>query len=251
MIGTSDTDDIRLLRLAHGKASALDLELVIALREAIERATTDGARAIVLTGSGHILCAGVDLFRIADGGADYVRRYLAAFRQLMFTLFTVERALVVAANGHAIAGGAVLVAAGDYRLMAVGQGRFGYTELLVGVPFPPAALEIIRFATPPQRLQEMLYTGATFPAADTHTRGLVDELVDPQQLAERALEIARQLARIPSESFAATKRQLRAPALARMHEYERAYGAEVTEVWASEATRASIGAYLDSIVRKR
>ena len=250
MIESSDTDGVRVLRLAHRKASALDLELVIALREAIERAATDGVRAIVLTGSGHILCAGVDLFRIADGGADYVRRYLAAFRQLMFALFTVERPLIVAANGHAIAGGAVLVAVGDYRLMATGQGRFGYTELLVGVPFPPAALEIIRYATPPQHLQEMLYTGATFPAAETFARGLVDELVEPEKLAERALEIARQIGRIPHESFAETKRHLRAPTLARMHDYEKAHGDEVTELWASDATHESIRRYLATTVRK-
>ena len=251
MIESFDTDDIRVLRLAHGKASALDLELVVALREAIERAATDGVRAIVLTGSGHILCAGVDLFRIADGGADYVRRYLTAFRQLMFALFTVERPLIVAANGHAIAGGAVLVAVGDYRLMATGQGRFGYTELLVGVPFPPAALEIIRYATPPQHLQEMLYTGATFPAAETFARGLVDELVEPEKLAERALEVARQIGRIPYESFAETKRHLRAPTIARMHDYEKAHGDEVTELWTSDATRESIQAYLAATVRKK
>jgi enoyl-CoA hydratase len=250
MIETSDLNGVRLLRLAHRKASALDLELVIALREAIERAAADPVRAIVLTGTGSIFCAGVDLFRVADGGPDYVRRFLAAFRELMFALFSVDRPLVTAANGHAIAGGAVLTALGDVKLMATGTGRFGYTELLVGVPFPPAALEAIRFATSPERLQTMLLTGVTWAAEQTLAHGLVDELVAPEQLTARALEIANQLGRVPHATFAETKRHLRAPTLTRMHEYEQAYGDEVIEIWASEATRASVRAYLASTVRK-
>ncbi|HEX2215770.1 MAG TPA: enoyl-CoA hydratase/isomerase family protein [Xanthobacteraceae bacterium] len=250
MIEASDSDGVRILRLAHGKASALDLELVVALKQAIEKAAAADPHAIVLTGSGHIFCAGVDLFRIVEGGADYVRRYLAAFAELMFALFTVERPLVVAANGHAIAGGAVLVAAGDYRLMAAGKGRFGYTELLVGVPFPPAAFEIIRFATPPSRQQEMLYTGRTYPPDETLARALVDEVVEQARLLDRAMEVAQQIGRVPHSAFAVTKRHLRAPALVRMREYEEVYGAEVVEAWASEKTRESVRAYLASTVRK-
>src|SRR5215212_5836517 len=113
MIETSDTNGVRFLRLAHGKASALDLELVLALRDAYRQADADKVRAVVLTGSGHIFCAGVDLFRIADGGATYVKAYLAAFAELMFAIFSIERPVVAALNGHAIAGGAVLAASAD------------------------------------------------------------------------------------------------------------------------------------------
>jgi enoyl-CoA hydratase len=251
MIETSDIDGVRVLRLAHGKASALDLELVIALREAIERAAADRVRAIVLTGTGHIFCAGVDLFRVAEGGPDYVRRFLAAFKDLMFALLTVDRPLVTAANGHAIAGGAVLSVMGDYRLMAAGSGRFGYTELLVGVPFPPAALEVIRFATSPERLQAMLFTGATFTADATLAQGLVDELAAPDALMGRAMEVADRLGRVPQATFAATKRHLRAPTLERMHASEKAYGEEVIDVWASKTTNDSVRAYLAGTVKKR
>src|SRR3954471_7742831 len=128
MIETSEINGIRVLRLAHGKASALDLELVIALHDAYRRADADNARAVVLTGSGHIFCAGVDLFRIADGGATYVKAYLAAFAELMFAILGIERPVLAALNGHAIAGGAVLAASADYRVMSSGKGRFGYTE---------------------------------------------------------------------------------------------------------------------------
>ncbi|MCC7346690.1 MAG: enoyl-CoA hydratase/isomerase family protein [Variibacter sp.] len=251
MIEHSEQDGIRVLRLAHGKASALDLELVEALRAALERAGKDAVRAVVLTGSAHIFCAGVDLKRVAEGGADYVRRYLPAFRELMFALLTFPRPLVVAANGHAIAGGAVLVAAGDYRLMAAGGGRFGYTELLVGVPFPPAALEIIRLGTPSAQRQAMLYTAATFPPQEALARGCVDEVVAPDRLMQRALAVAQQIGRIAPAAFAETKRHLRAQAVRAAQESEAAFGDEVLAQWCAEETHGRIRAYLDSAVRKR
>jgi hypothetical protein len=67
---------------------------------------------------------------------------------------------------------------------------------------------------------------------------------------DRAMAAARQIGGIPRAAFAETKRHLRALTLARMQEYESLYGDEVTEVWASDATRASIRAYLASTVRK-
>jgi enoyl-CoA hydratase len=249
VIEAETIDGIRVLRLAHGKASALDLELVVALRDAVEAAVTDGASAIVLTGTGHIFCAGVDLFRIVDGGTEYVRRYLAAFDALMFTLFAAPVPMVSAANGHAIAGGAVLVAACDHRLVVEGSGRFGYTELLVGVPLPPTSLEMVRFATP-HGLEAMLYTGATFPFEDGLRRGLVDAVVPADALMERALVVARQLAAIPRDTFVLTKRQLREAALQRMRESAQALGPAVAEVWCDERTHAGIRAYLARTVRR-
>lgn len=250
MIEVNESDGVRVLRLAHGKASALDLELVTALEQAVARAVTDGVRALVLTGTGHIFCAGVDLFRVADGGANYVARYLPAFARLVFTLFGAEIPVVVAANGHAIAGGAVLVAAGDYRLMAAGEARFGYTELRVGVPFPPAALEVIRFATP-RGLEAMLYDAGTFPPDEMLRGGLLDEVVEEPRLRTRALAVAQRFGAIPPAAFAATKRQLRAPVLQRMRAVEQADAAAVARTWGAAETVSHIRGYLASAVRKR
>lgn len=251
MIETEDADDVRILRLNHKKASALDLELTQALTAAFQRAQAEKPKGLVLTGTGTIFCAGVDLFRVAEGGAAYVRRFLPAFAELMFALFAFEGPLIVAANGHAIAGGAVLLAAGDYRLMAHGDGRVGYTEHQVGVPFPPAALEVIRFGVPPRRVQDLLYGAATYACEDAATLGLVDETVPPARLMERALAVANRYASAGPEAFALTKRGLRAATLARMHEAERERAQAVTDAWCAEAVHRAIRAYLERTVRKR
>jgi enoyl-CoA hydratase len=250
MIEISESGKIRIIRLAHGKANALDLELVRELDIVLRQAGADEVGAVVLTGTGNIFCAGVHLFRVADGGAPYVKEFLPAFEKLMFTLFGFERPLIVAANGHAIAGGAVLVAAGDYRIIGNKAAKFGYTELLVGVPFPPAAMEIIRFGTPERHQQKLLFTGQTCSAEDAYRRGSADEVTEPDQLMPRALAIAEQMAELAPEGFALTKRQLRADTLRRMREQEAAQGQAVAQIWRSDAAHARIRDYLTDTVRK-
>lgn len=250
MIETSEEGGVRVLRVAHKTASALDIELLLALDEALKSAQHDKVGAVVLTGTGKIFCAGVDLYRVAGGGATYADAFLKAFEHLMFTLFGFERPLVVAANGHAVAGGAVLLAAGDYRLMPAGEAKFGYTELLVGVPFPPAALEIIRYGTPRRHLQPLLYTGQTCSANDAAKRGYIDGAVPHAEVMPRALDVARQIAALPGDGFRLTKQQVRAPVLRRMRESEVAFGPAVAQAWREEEAHQRIRDYLARTVRR-
>src|SRR5512142_1430222 len=104
MIDRSESDGIVTLTLNHGKAAALDADLLEALQRELDACV--GARAIVLTGSGSIFSAGVDLFRLVDGGAGYVRRFFPLLRAVVRQLFAMPLPVVAAANGHAIAGGA-------------------------------------------------------------------------------------------------------------------------------------------------
>jgi enoyl-CoA hydratase len=251
MIERTDAGSIATLRLAHGKASALDVELVDAIARAVaEAAADDAVRAVLMTGSGSIFSAGVDLFRLADGGREYAEQFVPALSRMLLEVFALPKPLVVAANGHAIAGGCILTLAADYRLMAQGNGRIGMPELLVGVPFPPSVLEAVRFAVPPQHLQALIYSGRTVSADDALRLGLIDEVVAAEDLAERASSVARQLASLPPRVFALAKRQLRDPAISRAKHYAAELDGDVRERWAAPETHAQIRDYLARTVRK-
>jgi len=73
-----------------------------------------------------------------------VAAFLPELRRAFTRLAAFELPVVPAVNGHAIAGGLILAAAADWAVMAEGPGRAGVTELLVGVPFPAVALELLR-----------------------------------------------------------------------------------------------------------
>jgi enoyl-CoA hydratase len=248
MIERSSSGDIVTLRLAHGKASALDLELAEALALTINELATSDARAVVFTGTGSIFSAGVDLYRVLDGGRDYVARFFPALARLILDLFAFPKPMVVAVNGHAIAGGCIFTLCGDYRLMAAGNARIGIPELLVGVPFPASVLEVIRFALPPQHVQMLIYTSRTVVPDDALRLGLIDEVTD--DLAARAEAVASQLAASPADAFGLAKRQLRSRAINRARHYAHELDAAALEAWSSDATLAHIRAYMDRTVRK-
>lgn len=250
MIERIDHDGIATLRLAHGKASALDLELIDGLARAIAEVAASDARAAILTGTGSIFSAGVDLFRLVDGGREYAERFVPALSRTLLDLFAFPKPLVVAANGHAIAGGCIFTLCGDYRIMAGGSGRIGIPELLVGVPFPPSVIETIRFSVPPQHLQMLMYSGRTFAPDDALRLGLVDEVADAASLGARAEEMARHLAGLPVEAFAMAKRQLRDRAIGRAKHYAHELDPDVLALWSDAATHARIREYLAKTVRK-
>jgi len=241
---------ILTLRIEHGKANALDLDLATGLAEAAARvARDDGVRAAVLAGSGRIFCAGVDLVQLLDGGSEYARAFVPRLALAFQRLFACEKPVVAAVNGHAIAGGCVLAAACDYRLMAAGDARIGVPELRVGVPFPLVAIEILRFATSTAHLQELVYRGTTYTTGEAYERGLVDEVVEPAALMDRATEVADRLGAEPAARFRLTKRQLRAPTLAAIAAHAAETDDAVLAAWQEPRTAAAIRAYLTDLRR--
>jgi enoyl-CoA hydratase len=233
----------------HGRVSALDLEFLLALRaELAELAGTD--TALVLIGTGSAFSAGVDLFRILDGGADYVAQFIPALSGVFDDLFAYRRPVVAAVNGHAVAGGCVMAACADYRFMAEGRGRIGVPEQLVGVAFPAIALAAVRYATGDVGVADLVNSGATYLPDEAQRRGLVNEVVPEAELLDRAVSKAEQLASIPAATFVHTKRSLRDRYWTEVETTGRQRDAEMFEVWKSPATMTAIADYVQKTLGK-
>jgi enoyl-CoA hydratase len=247
VIEVTERDGVVLLRLAEGKANAMSLEFCDALTARF--AALSSARAVVLTGTGRIFSAGVDLKRLVDGGDAYVRKFLPALSTMLATVFSHPAPVVAAINGHAIAGGCVLACAADRRLMVRDGGRIGVTELLVGVPFPPVAMEIMRCATAPQFFAEAIFSGATYTALEAAERGWVHDVIEEEQaLIDRAVKSANALAALPPQVYSLSKQQTRQPALERMNDPE--LDAEIEQIWNAPETLARIRDFIARTLRK-
>jgi enoyl-CoA hydratase len=206
------------------------------------------APAAVVTGTGRIFSAGVDLIRLLDDGVPYIREFLPALSTMFATVFSHPKPVVAAVNGHAIAGGCVLACAADKRLMAREAGRIGATELLVSVAFPSIAMEIMRSAMAPQYFEDAIFSGTTYAPPEALPRGLVHEIVDPPGLIERAIAAAKTLAAISPAASALTKRQIRASALQPPNRAE--IDAAVMQIWTSPETLDRIRDYVSRTLRK-
>jgi enoyl-CoA hydratase/carnithine racemase len=250
MIEMTTSDGIAVMTLQHGKVNALDIEFCEAIAVRIKELEVSDAKAVVLTGHGKAFSAGVDLKRLSKGGADYVRKFLPALHGLYDAMFFHPKPVVAAINGHAIAGGAVLAACADRRIMARAAGRIGVTELLVGVPFPALAFEIVRFAVPPRFLAEVAYSGATYDTDVALDRGLIDEVAEPGDLMDDALAVAQELAMLSPAAFTQTKMQIRRPVGERMAADGAATDKDVTEIWCTPPTLERIRAYVARTLAK-
>ncbi|MEE9392368.1 MAG: enoyl-CoA hydratase/isomerase family protein [Planctomycetota bacterium] len=244
MFEREERDGIATLRLAHGKASAFDLELLLGLEAALSDELQRSSRAVILTGTGSIFSAGVDLFRLLDGGSDYIDLFVPALDRVFSQLFAYPKPMVAAINGHAIAGGCILAACADRRIMAAGKGRIGVPELLVGVPFPKVAFEIMRFALPSRSLSQVIYKGITVRPEAALEIGLIDLVVSPDDLLETAHEEARELAEIPAISFQLSKKMTRGPTRNSFDSTE-AERNEIVDAWKSEPVRAALSRYVE------
>jgi enoyl-CoA hydratase len=250
MIELSSQDGVAILRMADGKANTMSIDFCEAMTQRFEEVRISSARAVVITGSGRIFSAGVDLLRLLEGGRPYIRKFLPALSTMLETVFSHPKPVVAAINGHAVAGGCVLACAADRRLMAREAGGIGVTELLVGVPFPAIAMEIMRHATAPQYFEDTIFGAETFPPPDAVARGLVDELVDPAGLLDRAVATAKALSALPPEAYVLTKRQTRQPVLERLESVGRAIDAAVEEIWTAPETLERIRDYVSRTFKK-
>ncbi|MEX2113839.1 MAG: enoyl-CoA hydratase/isomerase family protein [Pirellulales bacterium] len=250
MIELEERGPVTLLRLVRGKGNALNLDLINATDEALQTLERNATRAVVLTGQGSVFGAGVDLPEMAAGGEAYIRQFVPRMNQVFERLATFPKPLVAAVNGHAIAGGGIVVMACDQRILARGKARIGLTEVLVGVQFPAWALEIARFATSPQHFSEMILTGRTYLPEEALARGLVDELVEPEQLLDRSLAVAEEMGAILPATFAATKLAVRRPLLEAVKS-QQANQAAIIDYWASPEVLAMVREFVEKTIKRK
>ncbi len=245
MITVETIDDVSVVRLEHGKVNALDVELLDELTATLDEAKR-GARPVVLTGNGRVFSAGVDLARVLDGGPDYVAELIPSLSRAFVALFTYPRPVVAAIDGAAIAGGCIIAAAADHRLMAEGTGTIGATELVVGVPFPVAALEIMHHACG-RRTGDLVLRARRLDVAEAVAAGLVHAAVPPAELIDRAVAVATELGALPAAAYAMTKRQLQVAAIERIERDAPNVDGVVQQIWSSDETAGRIRAQLDRL----
>ncbi|MBI3890684.1 MAG: enoyl-CoA hydratase/isomerase family protein [Candidatus Wallbacteria bacterium] len=211
-----DRDGVTLVTLDDGKANTLSTAMLGELQEAADRVSR-GRGGVVLTGTGRFFSAGLDLGEVGTKDREGVAAILDSVENMLRDWFVLPRPVVTAVNGHAIAGGAILALAGDCRLAARGEYKFGLTEIELGIPFPGTALEVVRYRTGAGYRDRVILQGELFLPEAAAAAGLVERVVEPSELLDRAVAAAARLGRTPGEAFARTKKALLAESVSRIH----------------------------------
>lgn len=210
MLDILQHDTVRELRLARPPVNALDPGLVRGLREAVEAAPREGARALLLSGAPGLFCAGLDVPALLQLDRDAFRVFWNDFFGLCAALARSPVPVVAAITGHAPAGGAVLSILCDYRVMARGAFRIGLNEVQVGLSVPECIQAALRRLVGAYRAERLLVAGAMLEAEQALSIGFVDELVDIDFVVPRALAWAAELLKLPPNAMRGTRRLARA-----------------------------------------
>lgn len=232
-------DGVTVIRIDRPPVNALDVDTLNELSDALDRAARDDTRALILTGTEKTMSAGADLMAILDGDDSYVDAGIDALTRTFRTLFEFPKPVVAAVNGHALAGGAVLTCACDYRIMGKWAGSIGVIEHAAGVPFPAWALEVVRYAVVDRYFQEIVYFARDYLPEVAVERGLVDEIIAGTLLMERSLQVATELLAVPPTTYALTKRSMRAATVTAAEELRR-YDDDVKAAWKSPEVKNAI-----------
>jgi Delta3-Delta2-enoyl-CoA isomerase len=217
MLNVITHDAITEINLARPPVNALNVELLGAIRDAVDGALAAGARGLVLSGAPGLFSAGVDVPSLLGRDRDGVRDFWREFFLTSSKLATSPVPVVAAITGHSPAGGAVLSLFCDYRVMAEGPFRIGLNEVQVGLVVPESIQLALRRIVGPYRAERLMVAGTMVESAEALACGLVDELTGVEQVVTRSIHWLQGMLALPSNAMLITR------AIAR---------ADLTAVWA-------------------
>jgi 2-(1,2-epoxy-1,2-dihydrophenyl)acetyl-CoA isomerase len=185
--------------------NAFNAALHKALAAALKDARDPEVRAVVVTGAGRGFCVGQDLTEFREASGDIADRLRASYHPNVRAVRALEKPVIAAVNGPAAGAGLSFACVCDIRI-AADSATFIPAFVNIGlVPDSGGTLFISRLLGP-ARAFEWMTSGRTLTAAEAHAWGLVSEVVEADQLAQRAAALAATLAAMPTRAIGMTKR---------------------------------------------
>ena len=235
---------VALLTVDRPPANALNLQVVQDIsQEAADAASRSDVGAIVVTGSGKQFVAGADIKVMRDIDVAGFTHFVNAIQRALDDLEALPLPVIAAINGNAMGGGLELALACDLRF-AGEHVRLGVPEVRLGLLPGAGGTQRLCESVGKGRALELLYTGRPLSAAEAHTLGLVNRVVEGDRVVAEAVDFARQLASGARQAM----RHIKSCVLARLDggraEGFRAESAGVTELFAGGESREGFDAFI-------
>jgi 2-(1,2-epoxy-1,2-dihydrophenyl)acetyl-CoA isomerase len=203
-------DGVGLIRLNRpDDGNAITLEVAAELLEVAGRCGEDpGVRAVVLTGSGKMFCAGGDLRVFAgqgEGASLYMKQVTQAFHAAISRLNWMDAPVIGAINGTAAGGGLSLALATDIAVAAE-SAKFTMAYTKIGLVPDGASTYFLARLVGLRRAKEMVLLNPVLSSQQALDWGLINQVVADDLVLPTALGIAQQLAKGPTRALGVAKR---------------------------------------------
>jgi len=210
-VGVDLDRSVAVVEIRRPPHNYFDIALIAALANAFETLETDArCRAIVLCAQGTAFCAGANFAKREDSTPQQRSpRGINPLYGEAIRMFACTKPVVAAVHGPAIGGGLGLALVADFRVTCT-EARFSANFNRLGF-HPGFGLSVtLPRLVGPQQAALLFYTGRRIPGDEAHRIGLADELVAPDQVRPRALELAHEIAGSAPIAVQSTRATLRA-----------------------------------------
>jgi enoyl-CoA hydratase/carnithine racemase len=177
-------------------ANALSVQMLHEINEALETIHYDRSiRAVIVTGEGEkAFCAGADLKERKGMNEEETRKTIALIGKTVNHFEALAQPVIAAINGVAFGGGLELALACDIR-MASSMAKLGLTETALGIIPGAGGTQRLPRLIGTGKAKELIYTARRLSAEDAYQYGIIEHIVEPQNLLEQAKELAREIAK--------------------------------------------------------
>jgi enoyl-CoA hydratase len=208
-------DKVAVVAFDDGKANVYTPTVLDELSAAFTRAAEDReATAVLLTGRPGRFSAGFDLSTMTSS-AEAMRALVAQGGRFAAQILLHPTPVVAACTGHALAAGALVLLAADWRIGASGPFQIGLNEVAIGMPLPVWAVELARYRMPPSQFDRIVLGETSDPQAAV-AAGFLDEVADGDALLEVAGATASRLSERRRGAVEGTKARARSDLVRRM-----------------------------------
>lgn len=215
LVTTRIDGDVAVVSLDDGKANAISFEVLDQLNAALDEAAAT-SKAVVLMGREGRFSAGFDL-KVMTGDIERARQLLGGGAELALRIYEFPIPVVLGVTGHALAMGGILVCTADWRVGAQGSFKIGLNEVAIGMPVPYFAVELCRDRLSPRYFTRSLQHAELWTPDEAVPANFLDEVVLPDRVETRAVEIAARLAEtVHPKPFAVTRKIMRGELAARV-----------------------------------
>ena len=180
-----------VLTLNAPKVNALSTAMLSRIHYLATDLTILNAGAVVITGGDRLFAAGADISEF--GGPEDAARIGASFHAALNAVAALPCFTIAAVSGFALGGGCELAMACDYRIAST-KAVFGQPEILLGIIPGGGGTQRLPRLVGASRAKEIMITGRQVKADEALNIGLANEVVEPDALMARALELANSVA---------------------------------------------------------
>jgi enoyl-CoA hydratase len=200
-------DDISIITLDDGKANVFSPKMIQDVNECLDNVPTENG-AIIITGREGMFSAGFDLKIISAGDIQATMDMSLSGFKLLSRIFSFPRPILAACSGHGIALGTFLLCCCDYRVGVKGDFMIGANEMRTNMVIPIPILELISHRVSASHKYRAILGAEMYSIESGLEAGLIDEVVDPENLMETAMLKAKDLATMGHPSYTLTKELL-------------------------------------------